>query len=300
MSELSPRGRLRLLLRLLAPERRMRIADVGARAINDNPYLSLLRAGAAEVWGFEPAEDAYQELCANASELEHYLPYAVGDGTPGQFNICRGTGFSSLLEPDLATLGYLGRWQRLMTVVDRVPVETRRLDDIEDLPRIDLLKIDIQGGELAVFRHGRDRLSEAVAVITEVAFLPLYKDQPTLADQMAELAGHGFVLHKFLHQSARILLSRPARRLASHQHRNQLIDGDAVFVRDPRRLAELGDEQLKHLAIAADAVFQSYDLALFAVAALVERGAVPARVMRRYAPGLPFQLNPAPAEEASP
>ena len=83
-------------------------------------------------------------------------------------------------------------------MVERVSLPTKRLDDIEDLPQFDLLKIDVQGGECLVFRNGPEKLSRALAVITEVAALPIYRDQPLLHDQLAALAVHGFHLHKFL------------------------------------------------------------------------------------------------------
>jgi hypothetical protein len=49
-------------------------------------------------------------------------------------------------------------------VIDRVPVHARRLD---------FLKIDVQGGELAVFQGGISKLSETVAIQTEISFVPL-------------------------------------------------------------------------------------------------------------------------------
>ncbi len=52
----------------------------------------------------------------------------------------------------------------------REPVDTRSLDDVAEITAVDFLKIDIQGGELAVLRAGRDKLRRAVAVQTEVGF----------------------------------------------------------------------------------------------------------------------------------
>jgi FkbM family methyltransferase len=58
-------------------------------------------------------------------------------------------------------------------VIDRVPVHARRLDDISEIEHLNFLKIDVQGGELAVFQGGKSKLSETVAIQTEISFVPL-------------------------------------------------------------------------------------------------------------------------------
>lgn len=51
-------------------------------------------------------------------------------------------------------------------------VETVRLDDVPETASVDLLKIDIQGGELMVFQNAERRLADALVIQTEVEFLP--------------------------------------------------------------------------------------------------------------------------------
>jgi FkbM family methyltransferase len=155
----TPQERLARLLEAVRPGRRTRIADIGARDINRNPYRALMDQNLAEIWAFEPAEDGRAELAARDDAFVHILPDAIGSGEVAEFRSCLGGGFSSLYEPDRATLDYLGRWHRLTRVVARHEVATKRLDDVASLPNVDLLKIDIQGGELAAFQGGRDRLS---------------------------------------------------------------------------------------------------------------------------------------------
>lgn len=288
--------RVRFLVSMLAPERLTRVVDVGANPINKNPYKRLVDCGGAEVWGFEPMPEAFAALEPMQTDTRHYLPDAVGDGAPGILKITKGGGFSSLLTPDATTLSFLGRWSALMQVVEEVPVETKRLDDIAALPGIDLLKIDVQGAELAVFKGARDKLSNALMVITEVAFVPLYEGQPLLDAQMRELQRQGFVMHKFLHQTARPLLGPRSNRLEPRLTRNQLIDGDAVFLRDLRRPEAMSDEQLKHMAILSDAVARSFDVALRCVDLLVEREAIVAAEADTYAAMLPGQKQPTLAE----
>jgi len=261
-------SRLDRLVDLVKPDRRTRILDIGANPINGCPYDALLASGHAEVWGFEPQEEAYLELQAKKGENETYLPHAIGDGRPGALHICTSDGFTSLLPPNPAALDYLGRWHKAMTVERKVAVTTRRLDDLDDLPRPDLLKIDVQGAEKMIFENGRDKLSAAVAIITEVAFVPIYQGQPLFHDQAAVLADYGFVLHKFRFLKAKAVHSALMSSIDWRRYQSQVIDGDAVLMRSLLDPATYSDEQLKHLAICADSVFDSPDLALKCLAIL--------------------------------
>lgn len=264
--------RLAFLIDALQPQRRTRVVDIGANPINEPPYRLLMDIDGCDVWGFEPQQSAYDALIKQAGPREHYLPHAVGDGSTGVLHICKDSGFTSMLEPNEAAFDYLGRFQRAGRVVQTIPFATRRLDDL-DMPQADLIKIDIQGGERAVFQNGRDMLAGAVAVITEVAAIPLYKDQPLLGAQMAELAESGYHLHRFMTFKA-----VPVKRLETAGRtravRSQLIDGDAVFIRALLALKDQDTEWLKHLAVLSDGVFGSFDLTALVLDLLLTRRTV--------------------------
>ena len=166
--------RVTALIGLLDPERLTRIVDIGANPINASPYDGLLSMGGCEVVGFEPQEDALEKLLATKGVNETYLPYAVGSGEIGRLNITKQSGFTSLLKPNPKTVSFLGHFARGTKVIEQLDIPTVRLDDIEELPEFDLLKIDIQGGERDVFRSGVNKLRSALAVITEVSAIPLY------------------------------------------------------------------------------------------------------------------------------
>ena len=70
-------------------------------------------------------------------------------------------------------------------------LDTVRLDDIPETEGIEMIKIDIQGGELAAFRGAAGKLSAALCVQTEVAMVPIYRDQPLFSDQNACLSDFG-------------------------------------------------------------------------------------------------------------
>jgi len=275
-------GRTQFLIDALQPDRLTRIVDVGANPINDNPYKPLLDMGACEVYGFERHPEAYAQLLQNKGDREHYYPFAVGDGNSGTLKITSGSGFSSLLEPNENFWTYTGRFHRGMRILDRVHVETKRLDEVEGLPEFDLMKIDIQGGETAVFDNGTRVLSNALAVISEVAAIPLYEDQPLLDDQMASLRKVGFHLHKFLFFKALRCTNPFSRQFSAGLHKNQLSDGDAVFVRGLMDLNSLSDENLKHLSILAESVIMSADLVTVALREVINREVIGDEVAKTY------------------
>ena len=65
---------------------------------------------------------------------------------------------------------------------EKQQVANRRLDDMSEIAALDMLKIDVQGTEVSVFKGGREHLLRAVAVHTEVCFLSLYKGQPLFGE----------------------------------------------------------------------------------------------------------------------
>ena len=212
---------------------------------------------------------------------ERYLPYAVGDGAEYSLNICRASGMTSLFEPDPATLGLFEVLEPLGEVIERVPLQTRKLDDISEIQHLDFLKIDIQGGELAVFRGGKAKLAQSVAIQTEVSFVTLYEDQPSLGDVDLELRSQGFIPHCFAAVKTWpiapfVIIDNPRQAL------NQLLEADIVYVRDFAHADSMSDEQLKHLALIAHYCYQSFDLALRCVMLLEQRQALNAGTEQKY------------------
>lgn len=265
---------------LVQPQRLTEVIDVGANPIDSEPlpYKAMLASGLCRVTGFEPQPEALLELQSNQGPHELYLPYTVGDGGAHTLNICRGSGLTSLFEPNPAVLDVFEVLKLHTEVIDRVAVQTRRLDQIPEIEHLDFLKIDVQGGELAVFQGGKTKLTETVAIQTEISFVPLYKDQPSLGDIDLELRGQGFLPHCF----PAVKLWPIAPCLDPRQPFNQLLEADIVYVRDFTDLDSLSDEQLKHLALIAHYCYRSFDLALRCVTALQQRRVVAAGTGQRY------------------
>lgn len=269
---------------ILCPARLTHIVDVGAsRSCGDWPYTPMLEAGLCHVTGFEPAREALLALQKACGPNESYLPYALGDGTTQTLKVCPAPGgMTSLLEPDLTAQGLFTLFDPFGVVVDRVPVDTHRLDDIDEIEHLDLLKIDIQGSELSVFENGRNKLAGAVAIQTEVSFITLYQNQPSFGEVDVELRRQGFLPHCIAGDVKKWMIGDFAVGGNPERALNQILEADIVYVRDFFRPDGMTDEQLKHLALIGHHCYGSYDLAFRCARLLEDRNAVPAGGAQRY------------------
>lgn len=266
---------------LLRPERLTAVVDVGANPVDgDPPYKVLLQKRLCRVIGFEPQPEALAKLNARKSDCETYLPYVIGDGSPQTLRICASDGMTSLLRPNAALLHHLGGYEFWGRVTGEVPVTTQRLDDIAEVEALDLLKIDVQGSELSVFRHATRLLRAAVAIQTEVSFLPLYEDQPVFGAVDIALRDLGFVPHAFA--GVRRGMISPMVGAKPDSTLNQLLEADVVYVRDFTKAELMTSEQLKHLALIAHHCYRSYDLAMNCIHRLQERGAAVPDAVTQY------------------
>jgi len=267
---------------LLRPERLTAVVDIGANPIDsDPPYKSMLVNRLCTLVGFEPQEAGLAKLNAAKSDLETYLPYAVGDGAKGVLKICHAPGMTSLLTPEPRVLECFPAFSTFGRVTQEIPIDTRTLDSIAEIAHIDFLKIDVQGSELSVFRHGSARLSNAVAIQSEISFVPLYKDEPVFGDIDLTLRALGFIPHMFDKISKRMILPLHFNDNL-YGAINQLLEADIVYVRDFTQADKMNPEQLKHLALIAHHCYSSYDLAARCIHVLAERGAVAADGLAQY------------------
>lgn len=279
-----------LLLAAFPLPRPTSIIDVGANPINEAPYSALLRAGACHVTGFEPQPDAFAELERIKGALETYHPHAIGDGSTQTLHIYANSGLTSIFPPHLPGLRALGR-RRWSRVLQRIDMKTLTLDAIPNLAPCDMLKIDIQGGEKLVFDNATRVLTDAVAVIVELRYMQLYEGEPMTGGVDESLRKQGFMLHKFMFNKSQPFPHSQAARLDRRRTSDQLIDGDAVYLRHPGQISRFTDGQLMHLAVLAATVFDSHSAALYALDELVQRGIIPADLPARYVDVLPDTLK---------
>lgn len=262
------------LLELLNPQRLTAVVDVGANPIDgETPYHALLSKRICTVTGFEPQEAGLASLNQRKSDLETYLPYVIGDGSAQTLHLTVMPGMTSLFEPNFSVLSWFHGFAQWSMVQQKLPVQTRRLDDLTEIAAIDMLKIDVQGAELMVFKGAEEKLKRAAAVHTEVCFLHLYKNQPLFGEVDLELRSLGLIPHHLHHVNRRTIL--PAyNEGVPNSALNQVLFADIIYIRDFTKHQEMDDEQFKHLALIAHHCYQSHDLVIHCLARLATRKAI--------------------------
>jgi len=243
------------------------ILDIGAMEEGQDRYHGLAQTGRAKVIGVEPNPVQREKLESSRGSQYRYIPYFLGDGGEATIHITRYHGCISLLEPNpqvinlftnIGTEEGIGNFR-----VERTqPIKTIRLDDVDTALQPDFIKVDVQGGELNILKHGVRTLSSALIVESEVEFLPVYKDQPLFCDIQAFMRDQGFHLHK--------LLDIAGRTLRPHDYRgnrdaatSQVLWADGIFLRDFTRLDLYSDEQLLFAAVLLHDVYRSFDVAIY-------------------------------------
>ena len=243
------------------------VVDIGANPIDGHAqYKSLLDAGAARVVGFEPNPDALAKLHAAAGANETYLPTALGDGGEHELQITRASGMSSMLPPNTKLYSYFHGFERWGEVQRTVRVPTTRLDDVDAIEKIDLLKIDVEGFELKILRHGLKKLAEATVVQIEVYFLPMRLGQPLFGDVDQFMREQGFMIHKLANIHSRVFQPLVVNDNV-YAGLSQIIWTDALYVRDFTRFDELPADKLLRTAIVLHESYGSPDLANVALMA---------------------------------
>jgi FkbM family methyltransferase len=267
---------------------RIHVVDVGA-ALGEKPiYQPLVDAGAARISGFEPTPAECDKLNAKYGAPHQFFPHFVGDGKTQTFHETRWNLTGSLFEPNQPLNEKFQALPELTELVQKHSVETTRLDDVEGLEDVDLLKIDVQGAELMVFEHAPRVLSETLLIQTEVEFLPLYKEQPLFAEVDIHLRRAGFQFHTFLGFGSRAFKPLIKNKQPTHGFR-QLLWSDAVYVRDFMRLDQLSELKLRKLALLVHDLYQSVDLCHLVLEELDRRGS------EKWAPRYLARLTGAPA-----
>lgn len=140
-------------------------------------------------------------------------------------------------------------------------VECYSLDSLlPDLPDpVDFIKLDLEGGELAVLQGSRDVLRTCMGLHVEVCFQSLRKGQPLFGDIRNFLEENGIEFVDFTH------IGRWERD--SYRGIGQSIFGDALFLRSPENILKLVEEGIlsrskikSYLAILL--IYERYDLAM--------------------------------------
>lgn len=241
----------------------LHVVDIGAMALSDgseSAYAGLVKKGLVEVIGFEPQRKECFELNEKAPPGHHFLPYAIGDGSTRTFYLTNVPMTSSLYRPNHRLLRRFSKLPELLQVVEESEIQTKRLDDIEEIRGCDFLKIDVQGAELDVLRGASKTLAKTLVVETEVEFVQLYEGQPLFAEIDQAMRAAGFKLYNFRGIATRTFA--PLHRKQPDPFSGQALWSDAIYFRDFMRLEELTVPQLLKLAVLAQEVYAARDFVL--------------------------------------
>jgi FkbM family methyltransferase len=235
------------------------VVDVGAHGADGGEVYSTALSDHDRVIGFEPNVAECERLNL-ASARRRYFPHAIGDGLPGEFKVCSYPLTSSLLEPNTAFLKHYENLAELCVVVDREPMQTRRLDDIEELHiEVDFLKLDIQGGTLAALSGAEVMLTRTLIVHAETEFAPIYQGEPLFTECERFLRERGFMFHHFHRTEGRRVLADASAVGISP---SQLLWADSVFVPTFERLKTFTPRQLVRFAWLMFTAYSAVDWAM--------------------------------------
>lgn len=198
------------------------IIDVGA---NDGNFVRLINTILPEayIYTFEPLKKTYEELKGMTSYIKKikYFNHALGD-INGESIIFHNefSPSSSMLKVKQAhteAFPFTKNSKEEKIVIKKLD---SIIDELELVPKI-LLKIDVQGYELAVLRGALKIIPKCDIIILETSFIELYEGQPLFDEVYKFLTEYGFEFVGNLDQ-----LSSPLN--------GQILQADSIFINATR------------------------------------------------------------------
>lgn len=190
--------------RIYDPGSPLLVLDVGAHVGQSvASFLDLFPK--AVIHAFEPAPANFSRLRDTFSTNPHVHPHHVAMGAKDG-NV---TLYLNNYDATHSTLPInpqeINRWADSADIIETaaLEVEQRSIDSFVGtaaLDKIDILKLDVQGGELAVLQGAQDALKShrIGCIFTEVEFRQLYAGQPLAWDIHAFLSAHGYHFINFI------------------------------------------------------------------------------------------------------
>ena len=247
-----------MVFKIINPNEPIVICDIGASPVDATTFIDdLMNNTNSILYGFEPNEDEFNKL--SQTERKKYFNIAVGNGNTETLNICEAPGMSSVLEPDLQYLDLFHGFAEWAKIIKSIDIQTKKLDEINFEKKIDFFKIDVQGYEYEIIKHGKQKIKESLIVQIETSPIPLYKNEKPFSYICSKLEDLGFSLHMFNKINTRCFKPTTLQNNI-YSGINHVFQLDCVFIKNLNLINHLSVEELKKLSLILFYSFKSYDL----------------------------------------
>jgi FkbM family methyltransferase len=262
---------------------KLNLLDIGASVISEAPvYKEFLTKDMAHLYAFDGDERQIEKIIETYGNNVSVIDAFISDGSVKTLYLAEAmSGMTSLKKPNLTALKFFNNFENFGKILKEELVQTKKLDDVDQIPSIDFLKMDIQGSELDVMKNGMEKLKDCLAIQIEVSYIPLYESQPTFGEIDVYMRSNGYVPHCFL-DIKKWSISPTIKNNNFRIPFNQLLESDIVYIKNPMDINHITDEQIKKLILISHFFFKSYDLAVFLLLELINRGRIPTNAQIKY------------------
>lgn len=207
------------------------ITDIGAADGLFWKWTILARSGIVNGVGFEPDEFEVGKLNA-LYPFVNFIPNAIG-GKKGKtsFHIAENMPCSSLRAPDMDVLGRFPI-RSCFATKRKFEIEVDTLENSlknHNIPKIDFLKVDVQGAENDILKGAGKMLDNILAIELETHILALYHGESVLWELIDMLAKKGFRVRGLAPQGS---------------FEGEVVEVEAFFAKD---LSLLSDDEIQRV-----------------------------------------------------
>lgn len=239
-------------------EQKVHLLDIGAAGGLQSRWKQMLPY--LQAFLFEPDERSFRRIAQNNDGLT-YLNYALGGKEETvRLNLTRKPQCSSIYLPNRSFIDQFPDAHRFDVMGD-TEVNLTTLDKLREtnvIPRIDFIKIDVEGYEHEILNGAKTLLGqEVIGIEVEVEFQSIRQGQPLFCDIHELLSQRGFVLYDI-----RFTYWKRRGPLQTGQAKGQIVFGDAIYFRSVTNLENMirhaNKDVGRRLAIHSAILFMIY------------------------------------------